>query len=127
MSKRTKLSAKIRKEKLKRKQQRLLKVKSRKQEKELLNADEINITELEAIIERAGQGPLNEQERDLLLSVSQTLRFVTEQLENKSISINRLRKLLFGSSTETLKNLESGEVSADDSKDPDQAHDSKLT
>jgi len=127
MSKRTKLNAKKRKEKLKRKQQRLLKVKSRKQEKDLLNADEINITELETIIERAGQGPLNEQERELLLSVSQTLRFVTEQLESKSISINRLRKLLFGSSTETLKNLESGEPPSNDSKDQDQAHDGKPT
>jgi hypothetical protein len=127
MSKRTKLSAKKRKEKLKRKQQRLLKVKSRKQEKDLLNADEINITELEAIIERAGQGPLDEQERELLLSVSQTLRFVTEQLENKSISINRLRKLLFGASTETLKNLESGEPPSNDSKTQDQAHDDKPT
>ena len=125
VSKRTKQTAKKRKEKLKRKQQRLLKVKSQQQKETLLNADEVNIAELEAIIERAGQGPLNEQERELLLSVSQTLRFVTEQLENKSISINRLRKLLFGSSTETLKNLESGEIPSDDAKDQDQAHDGK--
>jgi transposase len=82
---------------------------------------------LEAIIERAHKEPLNRDECELLLSVSQTLRFVTEQLENKSISINRLRKLLFGSSTETLKTLESGESPSDASKDQDQAHDGKPT
>ena len=116
MSKRSQRQNLKRQEKLKRKQQRLLKVKSRQQQKDLLHADQINITELEAIIDRAGQGPLNEQERQLLLSVSHTLRFVTEQLENKSISINRLRKLLFGASTESLKNLDQ---TSSDKGDPD--------
>ncbi|MFC1764793.1 IS66 family transposase [Planctomycetota bacterium] len=75
---------------------------------------EVNINQLKAIIERSGKSPLNEQDRQLLLSVSETLGFLTEQLEKKSISIGRLRKLLFGAGTEKLDT-----VSADDTKQND--------
>ena len=68
-------------------------------------ADQVSIGQLKAIIERAHKEPLSEQDCQLLLSVSETLCYVTDQLEKKSISIARLRKLLFGASTETLKNL----------------------
>lgn len=77
--------------------------------------EEIGLDELKAIIERTATGPLDEQDRQLLLSVSETLCYVTDQLEKKSISIARLRKLLFGASTETLKNLEDQHVT--DSQD----------
>jgi transposase len=69
--------------------------------------DEVCLAQLKAIIEQARQEPLNEQNGQLLLSVCETLGFLTEQLAHKQISITRLRKLLFGASTETLKNLES--------------------
>jgi len=68
---------------------------------------EISISELEAIIKRSATEPLNEQERQTLLEVSQTLQYVTEQLEKKGISIARLKKLLFGASTEKLDKLNS--------------------
>jgi len=79
--------------------------------------EEIGLDQLKAIIERAATGPLDEQDRQLLLSVSETLCYVTDQLEKKSISIGRLRKLLFGASTETLKNLE--DKHSTDAQDPD--------
>lgn len=108
MSKRSQNQAKKRRDRVKSKQQRLLKVKAKRDRdatQDLLQADEVNIGELKAIIERAATGPLGEQDRQLLLSVSETLCYVTDQLDKKSISIARLRKLLFGASTETLKNL----------------------
>ncbi len=87
---------------------------------------EVSLSELEAIIERAQKQPLSEQEGQILLSVSQTLQYMTEELEKKGISIARLKKLLFGAPTEKLDNLT--EDSGDDPKDapnqnPDQPDD----
>jgi hypothetical protein len=66
---------------------------------------EVSISELEAIIERAQKQPLSEQEGQMLLSVSQTLQYLTEQLDKKRVSIARLKKMLFGDTTEKLGNL----------------------
>jgi hypothetical protein len=52
----------------------------------------------------------------MLLSVSQTLQYITEQLEKKGISIARLKKLLFGAPTEKLDTL-TDKDSEDDPKD----------
>ncbi|MFC1764896.1 IS66 family transposase [Planctomycetota bacterium] len=67
---------------------------------------EVSMATLEAIINKASQGPLSEADCQLLRSVSHTLHTVTQQLENKSTTISRLRKLLFGDQTESLKNVE---------------------
>ncbi len=80
---------------------------------------EVSIHQLKTIIERAGQGPLNPQDCQLLLSVSETLALLTEQLEHKNISIGRLRKLLFGASTETLDKLAQKTAPADHEDDPE--------
>lgn len=66
---------------------------------------DISITKLKAIIARSETGPLSEQDRQMLISVSETLHFLTDQLDKKNMSLGRLRKLLFGVSTESLKNL----------------------
>jgi len=66
---------------------------------------DISISKLKAIIDRSEKEPLSDEDRQILLSVSETLHFVTEQLDKKNISLARLRNLLFGASTETLKNL----------------------
>jgi len=120
MSKRSGHQAKKRRDRVKSKQQRLLKIKTKHAQdpkQDLLQADEISIDRLKAIIERAHNEPLTDQDCQLLLSVSETLCYVTDQLDKKSISIARLRKLLFGASTETLKNLE--DKHATDSQDLD--------
>jgi transposase len=49
------------------------------------------------------------------MSAAQTLRYLTAQLEKKSISVSRLKKLLFGAATETSRNL------GLDASDPDDA------
>jgi transposase len=89
---------------------------------------EISISELEAIIKRSATEPLNKQERQTLLEVSQTLQYVTEQLEKKGISIARLKKLLFGASTETLDNLiqDDSESGDKDNKNDDKNQDSEI-
>ena len=118
MSKRSQNQAKKRRGRAKSKQKHLLKVKAKGSQdspQDVLQDDEICIDELKAIIERAQKEPLTEQDCQLLLSVSETLCYVTDQLDKKSISIARLRKLLFGASTESLKNLE--DQRATDSQD----------
>jgi len=113
MSKRSKNQAKKQRDRTKNKRQRLLKVRASPQDSspssEVGKDDsapptEVGIAELEAIIACSEKGPLSEQDRQLLLSAAQTLRFLTAQLEKKSISIAALKKLLFGVSTETSKN-----------------------
>jgi len=137
MSKRSKDQAKKQRDRARNKRQRLLKVKASSKDatppSEVGKNDadprtEVGIDELEAIIARSG---LNEQDRQLLLSAAQTLRFLTSQLEKKSISIALLRKLLFGASTETSKNLgldtsdQDEADSQDDQNNDDQPSDPK--
>ena len=114
MSKRSQNQAKKHRDRVKNKRQRLLRVKASPKDSsppsEVGKDDadprtEVGIDELEAIIARAEKGPLGEQDRQLLLSAAQTLRFLTAELEKKSISVAMLKKLLFGASTETSKNL----------------------
>jgi len=66
---------------------------------------DISITELEAIIERAKVEPLSEQEYQTLQSVVKTLMFLTQELEKKHVSVERLKRMLFGAATEKLKNI----------------------
>jgi len=89
---------------------------------------QISISELEAIIKRSATALLNKQERQTLLEVSHTLQYLTEQLEKKGISIARLKKLLFGASTETLDNLtqDDSESGDKDNKNDDKNQDSET-
>jgi hypothetical protein len=114
MGNRFKRQAKKRRDRAKQKRQHLLQVKAGKtgstNPAEASTDDsgkrtEVSIDELEAILSRAEEGPLSEQDSQLLLSALRTLRYLTAQLEKKNISVARLKKLLFGASTETSQNL----------------------
>jgi transposase len=61
---------------------------------------EIELRELEAILARAKAGPLGDAEIDKLKAAMGTLAFLTRELEAKGASIQRLRRMLFGPSTE---------------------------
>ena len=61
---------------------------------------ELSMKELEAILERA-RAALSQEEFATLKGAMQTLQFLTRELEKKSVSIQRLKQLLFGASTET--------------------------
>jgi transposase len=80
--------------------------------------EEISQQELEAIVQRARTGPLSEQEHAKLKAAVDTLSYLTQALEAKGASIRRLRKLLFGASTEkTSQVLGDGGVDNTDSAD----------
>lgn len=66
---------------------------------------DISIAELEAIIDRSKTAPLSEQDCERLHHVLQTLYFLTTELEKKHVSIERLKRMLFGAATEKLKNV----------------------
>lgn len=72
---------------------------------------ELKLEELQAIVERTESGPLAAEDRETLKAALETLAFVTQELERKQVSIHRLRKLLFGASTEKTSQVV-GEVSA---------------
>ena len=61
---------------------------------------DLSMTDLAVILEHA-KTALSEAEFAALNGAMQTLAFLTRELEKKSVSIQRLKQLLFGASTET--------------------------
>jgi transposase len=61
---------------------------------------DVPLAELKAIVARAKSGGLNEEDAGKLDAAVDTLAVLTRELEAKGASIRRLRKLIFGSSTE---------------------------
>jgi transposase len=59
----------------------------------------VDLQELEGILERA-EAALSEEDCERLRGAVDTLVFLTLELEKKGVSIQRLRRLLFGASTE---------------------------
>jgi transposase len=61
---------------------------------------ELSMKDLEAILEHA-KAALSEKEFATLKGALETLAFLTRELEKKSVSVQRLKQLLFGAGTET--------------------------
>jgi transposase len=87
-----------------------------KRKKPLL--EEISQQELESIVLRARTAALSEEDHGKLKAAVDTLSYLTQALEAKGASIRRLRKLLFGASTE-----KTSQVLGDDSSDKDDGAD----
>jgi transposase len=66
---------------------------------------ELDRNELEAILERAKTTPMSEAEYAKLHAVVETLVFLTQELEKKHVSIQRLKQMLFGATTETTRKV----------------------
>src|SRR4030066_985510 len=66
---------------------------------------DLDQSELEAILERAKTTPMSEEEYAKLHAVIETLVFLTQELEKKRVSIQRLKHLLFGATTETTRKV----------------------
>ena len=62
-------------------------------------------SELEAILERAKTTPMSEEEYGKLHAAIETLVFLTTELEKKRVSVQRLKQLLFGTTTETTRKV----------------------
>ncbi|MEJ2520951.1 MAG: IS66 family transposase [Desulfuromonadales bacterium] len=60
---------------------------------------------METILERAKTTPLSEEEYDTLHAAMETLVFLTTELEKKRVSVQRLKQLLFGATTETTRKV----------------------
>jgi transposase len=66
---------------------------------------DVNRERLQAILGRAEHGPLASDDVDVLRAAVDTLAWLTEELEDKSTSLAKLRKLLFGSSSEKTSDV----------------------
>jgi len=62
---------------------------------------EVELKDLEAILERA-RAILSAEDHEKLKAAVETLAFLTRELESKGTSIDRLRRMLFGPSTEKM-------------------------
>jgi len=65
----------------------------------------MNMKELEALLERAKAAPLSEEDYAKLRGVIETLGYLTNLIEDRKTTIQKLRQLLFGASTEKTANL----------------------
>jgi transposase len=66
---------------------------------------ELSMDEWEAILQRAQAEPLNEAECEWLKALGESYIYLLKLLEDKAITIDRLRKLLFGSPTEKTRDV----------------------
>jgi transposase len=66
---------------------------------------EVSMEELEDILERAKTVPLTDEECAKLRKALETLMYLTDLVGDKDTTIGRLRKILFGASTEKTRNI----------------------
>lgn len=66
---------------------------------------DMNQQELDALLERARTGPLSEEDCAKLKNVIETLSYLTDLLEDRKTTIQKLRQILFGATTEKTSNL----------------------
>jgi len=65
---------------------------------------EVRMKEVEEVLDRA-KGSLNEQDYQLLKNLADSYLYLTEMLEDRTTTIDRLRKLLFGSGSEKTRQV----------------------
>lgn len=66
---------------------------------------ELSMDEWEAMLQRAQAEPLNEAECERLKALGESYIYLLKLLEDKRITMDRLRKLLFGATTEKTSNV----------------------
>jgi hypothetical protein len=66
---------------------------------------ELDRSELEAILEHSKTAALSEDEYETLHAAMETLIFLTQELEKNRVSVQRLKKLLFGTTTEKTRKV----------------------
>jgi transposase len=71
---------------------------------------EVSMEELEDILERAQTAPLTDEECAKLRKALETLLYLTDLVGDKDTTIAKLRKILFGASTEKMRNLLGKEI-----------------
>ena len=66
---------------------------------------EVSMAELDDILERAQRGPLADEDCAKLRKAMETLVYLTDLVGDKDTTIGRLRRILFGESTEKIRNI----------------------
>lgn len=66
---------------------------------------ELTASEVEALLQRAEAGELNEKDLEVLRSTFETLLYLGQVVDQKSQSLKRLLQMLFGSKTEKAKDI----------------------
>ena len=77
---------------------------------------ELDLNELQTIVERTKKVALGEDDHEKLKGAVDTLAFLTSEIENKNTSLRRLRRMLFGPSTEKTSKVLNKEDDADKAK-----------
>jgi hypothetical protein len=81
------------------------------------------MSELEAILERV-KSSLSPEEYDKLHSALETLLFLTQELEKNRVSVQRLKQLLFGATSEKTRQV-LNKALAEAGIDPDDSSESR--
>jgi transposase len=79
---------------------------------------EVSMQELEDILERAKTSPLTEEDCAKLHKALETLEYLTNLVGDKDTTISKLRKILFGASTEKIRNLLATQAAKTGSQEP---------
>jgi len=61
--------------------------------------------ELDALVERVKSGSLQKGDSQIVETMVETLKFLSSAMDEKNMSIKRLRRILFGAKTETTENV----------------------
>jgi len=83
---------------------------------------DLNPEEMDALLDRVEAGSLKEGDYEIIKAMVETIRVLSESVDEKAASIKRLLRMLFGSSTEkaknVLKNVDKDESGSEASKRP---------
>jgi len=66
---------------------------------------EMKPEELDALVERVKSGSLHTGDSQIIESMAETLKFLSSAMDEKNMSIKRLRRILFGARTEKAENV----------------------
>ena len=86
---------------------------------------EVGAKELEAIVDRTRAGALGEADVAKLMAAVATLAFLTAELQAKGTTIDRLRRLLFGASTEKTDHVLRGKKGGGKGNSPSAAEEAE--
>jgi transposase len=78
---------------------------SRKKQQSQPERIEVSVEEISAIVERTQTGALSAEDHAKLKAAIDTFALVTAQLQTKDASIERLRHMIFGATTESTRNV----------------------
>lgn len=87
----------------------------RRQGRNVPERREIPVEKLQTILARARK-VLSVEDVETLSAAVETLAFITRELEQSSVTVHRLRKLLFGSSSEKTKDVVGGSDARDENR-----------